>query len=76
MKSYIVAYSTRQSLDPYKDPGIDRWEVFQGENALKEAHKRYNQLFNRKDVWTANVCEILTSTEAYEGVKHENDTQE
>ena len=70
-KSYLIAWSTRRSLDPYKDPGRDEFEVFEGKDAHNEALNRYRQLFHNKYLYTINLCEILKSSEAYEGVEFE-----
>jgi hypothetical protein len=57
MRSYIVAYTTRDNKDTYV--------VFHEEDALVRALDLYNKLTDEPNTYCANVCEIVATTEHY-----------
>ena len=63
MSSYIVCYV----IDCTKE---DVYEVFaDNENNYKKAKDRYNSLIKNKEIFSANLTEIIKSTEWYPTVQ-------
>lgn len=62
MNTYIVAYMKEIAEELF----TDHYEVF-GDGTLEEnvvnAFKRYNELVLEDDVYSANVCKVLNSTD-------------
>ena len=68
-KSYLVAYSVKYGDDPAKYPARDDFQIFEGNDAYEEALVFYKEITRTSACWTANIAEIVLSTEAYEGVE-------
>ena len=61
MKQYLVAYVI---LDKKGDAGPDMYKVFIDENSNEiMAKKFYQELIESPNTYTANLCEILDSTD-------------
>lgn len=59
-KKYLVAYVIRNK----KDADMDYYKVFvDNDNNKLEATNFYKGLLKRDDLYTANLCEILASTD-------------
>ena len=60
---YIVCLTTKRkskNLLPTEYEYHSDWQAFE---TLEEAQELYRRLFNRKDLYTANICKPIESTE-------------
>ena len=60
---YIVCLTTKRkskNLLPNEYEYHSDWQAF---DTLEEAQELYRRLFNRKDLYTATICEPIESTE-------------
>lgn len=59
MNYNIVTY-VKMVLDAVEPTYTDHYEVFEH---LPDAHKRYNELVEEDDTWSANVSRVIRSTD-------------
>jgi hypothetical protein len=66
-KSYAVCWVERHQHGFLEPEMIDRYETFihdEWPDAKQAAEKRYEEIRMMDNTWTANVCEIIKSTES------------